>query len=122
MTEITNRLLAASAGFFAFSFASCFTFQPASADAFSFSTGTPDGLIGTLSRPTTGSLIQTETADDFTLSQGTALNQATFFGLIPAGTQQHHPSRNRVLPSVSRGLYTSAIGQRAHACRLPGGC
>ena len=85
MTEITNRLLAASAGFFAFSFASSFTFQPASADAFSFSTGTPDGLIGTLSRPTTGGLIQTETADDFTLSQGTALNQATFFGLIPAG-------------------------------------
>jgi hypothetical protein len=42
-------------------------------------------LIGTLSRPTTGGLIQTETADDFTLSQGTALNRATFFGLIPAG-------------------------------------
>jgi hypothetical protein len=86
MTEITNRLLAASAGFFAFSFASSFTFQPASADAFSFSTGTPDGLIGTLSRPTTGGLIQTETADDFTLSQGTALNRATFYGLIPAGS------------------------------------
>jgi hypothetical protein len=85
MTEITNRLLAASAGFFAFSFASSFTFQPASADVFSFSTGTPDGLIGTLSRPTTGGLIQTETADDFTLSQGTALNQATFYGLIPTG-------------------------------------
>ena len=31
-------------------------------------------------------LIQTETANDFTLNQGTALNQATFYGfLIPAG-------------------------------------
>ena len=117
MTEITNRLLAASAGFFAFSFASCFTFQPASADAFSFSTGTPDGLIGTLSRPTSAGKIQTETADDFTLSQGTALNQATFFGLIPAGAplKQRHASRNRVLPFVSRGLCISAIGQRAYA-------
>ncbi len=86
MTEVTNRLLAASAGLLAFSFASSFTFQPASADVFSFSTGKPDGLIGTLSRPTTGGLIQTETADDFTLNQGTALNQATFYGLIPTGS------------------------------------
>ena len=85
MTEVTKRLLAVSAGFLAFSFASSFTFQPASADAFFFSTGTPDGLIGTLSRPTSAGKIQTETADDFTLNRGTALNQATFFGLIPAG-------------------------------------
>jgi hypothetical protein len=85
MKETTNRSLAASAGFLALFFASSFTSQPASAGVFSFSTGTPDGLIGTLSRPTTGGLIQTETADDFTLNQGTALNQATFYGLIPAG-------------------------------------
>jgi hypothetical protein len=60
--------------------------QPAAADPFSFSTGTPDGLIGTLSRPTSPGKIQTETADDFTLTQLTKLNQATFYGLIPTGT------------------------------------
>jgi hypothetical protein len=59
---------------------------PAAADSFSFSTGSPDGLIGTLSRPASGGVIQTETADDFLLTQSTLLKSATFTGLIPAGT------------------------------------
>ena len=59
----------------------------AGADPFLFSTGSPDGRIGTLSRPNLGpGLIETETADDFILSQQTSLTQATFTGLIPAGT------------------------------------
>jgi len=59
---------------------------PAAADAFMFSTGSPDGRIATLSRPNLGpGLIETETADDFILSQQTSLTQATFTGLIPAG-------------------------------------
>jgi hypothetical protein len=59
----------------------------AAADPFLFSTGSPDGRIGTLSRPNLGpGLIETETADDFILSQQTSLTQATFTGLIPAGT------------------------------------
>ena len=38
---------------------------PAAADAFMFSTGSPDGRIATLSRPNLGpGLIETETADD----------------------------------------------------------
>jgi len=46
----------------------------------------PDGRIATLSRPNLGpGLIETETADDFILSQQTSLTQATFTGLIPAG-------------------------------------
>src|SRR6201997_3164833 len=54
----------------------------ASADAFSFSTGSPDGIIGTLSRPASAGLVQTETADDFILNECVLINQATFTGLL----------------------------------------
>lgn len=57
----------------------------ASAGSFFFSTGDPDGKIATLSRPATAGGIQTETADDFVLTQTTFIEQATFTGLIPAG-------------------------------------
>src|ERR1700745_4346824 len=66
----------------------------ASADAFSFSTGSPDGLIGTLSRPASVGLVQTETADDFILSQCVVINQATLPGLLPLGAPPE--SINRV--------------------------
>jgi hypothetical protein len=59
---------------------------PAAADPFSFSTGTPDGRIGTLSRPVSAAGIQTETADDFILSSATSITQASFYGLVPTGT------------------------------------
>jgi hypothetical protein len=58
---------------------------PASANNFFFTTGSPDGQIATLSRVNSPGKIQTETADDFILSQSTTLNQATFVGLIPLG-------------------------------------
>ena len=57
----------------------------ASADSFSFSTGDPDGKIATLSRPSSPGKIQTETADDFIVTQTTLINQATFTGLLPLG-------------------------------------
>jgi hypothetical protein len=66
-------------------FASLFAL-PAAADPFSFSTGIPDGRIGTLSRPASASGIQTETADDFILGHATSITNATFYGLIPTGT------------------------------------
>jgi PEP-CTERM motif-containing protein len=53
---------------------------------FFFSTGNPDGKIGTLSRPAGPGLLQTETADDFILTQPTAITQATFVGLLPLGS------------------------------------
>ncbi len=53
---------------------------------FFFSTGNPDGLIGTLSQPAGLGHIQTETADDFVLTRQTTITQATFFGLLPAGS------------------------------------
>ncbi len=58
-----------------------------------FSTGSPDGLIGTLSRPSATGLLETETADDFVLGQGSLIRQATFIGLIPTGASLSSISR-----------------------------
>ncbi len=52
---------------------------------FFFSTGNPDGKIGTLSRPPQPGLLETETADDFITTLPTTINGATFVGLLPAG-------------------------------------
>jgi hypothetical protein len=82
MQQAMTRSAFVSAGLIAFSFATL----PASAAPFSFTTGSPDGLIGTLSRPAGAGHIQTETADDFTLSAATSLTSATFTGLLPSGT------------------------------------
>jgi hypothetical protein len=57
----------------------------ASAAPFSFSTGGPDGKIATLSRPSSPGKIQTETADDFVVTQSIVISQATFTGLLPLG-------------------------------------
>ena len=47
-----------------------------------FDNGTPDGLMGSLSRPSTGGVLQTESADDFILSNSTSITGATFTGLV----------------------------------------
>src|SRR5437899_13055756 len=66
--------------------ASLLLVSQASAAAFSFSTGDPDGKMATLSRPSSPGKIQTETADDFIIvSNITLISQATFTGLIPSG-------------------------------------
>jgi hypothetical protein len=53
---------------------------------FSFTTGSPDGALGALSRPA-GSGSETETADDFVLTQATVINHATIHGLlVPTGS------------------------------------
>jgi hypothetical protein len=57
----------------------------ARADRFSFSTGSPDGKLGALSRPAGSQGVETETADDFVLTQATVVSGATIHGLIPAG-------------------------------------
>lgn len=59
---------------------------PAWADIFSFSTGSPDGRLGALSRRPSVGKIETETADDFFLQQTTVITRATITGLIPLGT------------------------------------
>jgi hypothetical protein len=57
----------------------------ASAASFFFSTGNPDGLMATASRPSSGANQETESGDDFILTDQTSLTSATFTGLIPAG-------------------------------------
>jgi len=58
---------------------------PVSASSFAFSTGSPDGKMATLSRPSSPGKVQTETADDFVLTENTLIQQATFTGLLPSG-------------------------------------
>src|SRR5579872_5717017 len=57
----------------------------AAAGPVTFSTGSPDGLIATLSRPAGGATLETETADDFILGQNALISGATFVGLLPTG-------------------------------------
>ena len=65
MTLETLIPLKARTGIAALTFAAMAMPLPAAADAFMFSTGSPDGRIATLSRPNLGpGLIETETADD----------------------------------------------------------
>lgn len=59
---------------------------PAGAATLLFSTGSPDGRIGTLSSPAGSGQLETETADDFVLGQAARITQATFIGLVPIGT------------------------------------
>ena len=76
------------------------------ATPFYFSTGDPDGKIGTASRPYSLGEIEIETADDFILTSETAINHATFTGLVPSGAsgasiQQVIVEIYRVFPSDS---------------------
>src|SRR5437867_12104497 len=60
--------------------------QPAWAEHFFFSTGNPDGRLGALARrPNLG--IETETADDFALTETTVISQAVITGIIVPGTR-----------------------------------
>jgi hypothetical protein len=64
-----------------------FTAPPTLADSFVFTTGNTDGLVATASRPgpAAGANQETESADDFVLTQQTRITSATFTGLIPLG-------------------------------------
>ena len=53
---------------------------------FFFSTGNPDGLLASASRPASAGKIEIESADDFrTTAPATALTSATFTGLLTGG-------------------------------------
>src|SRR5512139_4193715 len=57
----------------------------ATATPFFFSTGTPDGRMGTASRPASGGVFGIESADDFVLTQQTTITSASFTGLLTGG-------------------------------------
>src|SRR5215469_13997877 len=77
--------LKARTGIAALTFAAVVIPLPAAADAFVFSTGNPDGLMATATRPSSPGKFEIETGDDFALIQQTLLTGAAFTGLIPLG-------------------------------------
>jgi len=60
--------------------------EPAWAEHFFFSTGNTDGRLGALSRRPSPGKIETETADDFALTETTVISQAVITGLIVPNT------------------------------------
>jgi len=95
--------------------------QSARADFFTFSTGNPDGLIATASRPASTGKIETESADDFVLTQQTMLFSASFTGLVTsAGTGTISFPRvtvdiYRVFPNESDAARTITVPTRANS-------
>jgi hypothetical protein len=79
---MTFRMMLAAATVTAAAWLAC----PAWAEPFFFSTGTADGRLGALSRPASPGKLETETADDFILTETTAISHATIVGLITSGT------------------------------------
>ena len=71
--------------------------------AFFFSTGDPDGLMATATRPDSAGKFEIESADDFVLTHSTSITSATFTGLLPAGGDVSK-CRRRDLPRVSQRL------------------
>jgi PEP-CTERM motif len=64
----------------------CLCALPAAADTpFFFSTGGPDNLMATASRPASTGKIEIESADDFVLAKTTSISSATFIGLLSGG-------------------------------------
>jgi PEP-CTERM motif len=62
----------------------CLSAMPAAAETpFSFSTGNPNGLMTTATRPAVGGVTEIESADDFVLTHATSITSATFTGLLP---------------------------------------
>jgi hypothetical protein len=63
----------------------CLPAMPAAAllpAVYTFSTGSPDGLMATASRPDSEGTFEIETGDDFVLTKTTSLNSAKFTGLL----------------------------------------
>jgi hypothetical protein len=93
---------------------------PALASLVFISTGNPDGKIATLSRPAGGGTIQTETADDFILTNTTLINTATITGLIPSGAdlgsiQQVEVEIYHVFPADSDTNRTITVTTRSNS-------
>ena len=86
MTLETLIPLKARTGIAAVAFAAVMMPLPAAADAFTFSTGNPDGRIATAARPESGVKFEIESADDFALTAQTSITGATFTGLLTGGS------------------------------------
>jgi hypothetical protein len=93
----------------------------ARAGVFNFSTGSPDGLIATASRPASTGKIETESADDFVLTQQTQLHSASFTWLVTnTGTGSFSFPRvtvdiYRVFPNESDATRTITVPTRVNS-------
>ena len=72
----------ARTGLAALTYAAAVMPLPAMADTFVFSTGNPDGLMATATRPSSPGKFEIETGDDFGLTSQTSITGATFTGLL----------------------------------------
>lgn len=93
-----------------------------SAGSFFFSTGIPDGLMATATRPgpDSGANQETESADDFVLGTHTFINSATVTGLLPAGVNLSDVSQvvveiYRVFPNDSDTNRTPHVPTRQNS-------
>jgi hypothetical protein len=93
---------------------------PAMADVFFFSTGNPDGKLGSLSQPPGPGSLETETADDFVLTDATVISRAIVHGLISSGLdvssiQQVEVEIYHVFPKDSDTTRTPAVVTRVNS-------
>jgi len=105
--------------FLSFVAAALLTVSPVSANPVFFTTGDPDGLIATASRPGENK-IEIETADDFILATQTRVTSATFTGLITGGATTGDVERvaidfYRVFHNVSDVTRTINVVTRANS-------
>jgi len=94
--------------------------MPIAADPFFFSTGNPDGQLGSLSRPPSSGNLETETADDFVLTDATVISRATIHGLIPSGLdvssiQQVEVELYHIFPKDSNTARTPQVVTRVNS-------
>ena len=88
--------------------------------SFFFSTGNPDGRLGALSQPASAGNLETETADDFILTETTVIKGATITGLIPSGATPANISNvevelYHVFPEDSVGRTSGNVPPRANS-------
>jgi len=90
---------------------------PVAAAPFSFSTGNPDGKIGTASRPSSTGKIEIETGDDFILNAPTNIDKITFVGLLPNGATvgNLHLEMYRVFPEDSTNPPSGNVPTRVNS-------
>ena len=98
-----------------------FAVEPATAMApFSFSTGNPNGLIATASRPASTGKQEIESADDFILGGLTTIDHVTFTGLLTGSVSLSNIARvrvelYRVFPKDSDAMRTPNVPTRVNS-------
>ncbi len=101
----------------ALSFLAFLAMPAAAADPTFFSTGDPNGLMATASRPPTAGKIEIEAADDFVLTAPMSISGASFTGLLTGNATigQVGVEIYRVFPNDSDTIRTINVVTRANS-------